>query len=140
MESLTFLQKDQRILLYAFVLMPNHLHLIWQPLGRHTPKQNQHNFLKYTAQQIKFHLLEHDRAALENYKVQTSDREYQFWERNPLSIELYSEKVLVQKLNYLHHNPVKAQLCLYPEDYKYSSAKFYETAEDKWGILSHYLG
>lgn len=106
MKSLSFLQKDQRILLYAFVIMSNHLHFIWQPLGMHTPKQNQHNFLKYTAQQIKFHLLEHDKAELETYKVKAADREYQFWERNPLSIELYSEKVFLQKLNYIHQNPV----------------------------------
>ena len=136
MKSLGFLQKDQRILLYAFVIMSNHLHLIWQPLGIHTPKQNQHNFLKYTAQQIKFYLLEHDRVGLENYKVKAADREYQFWERNPLSIELYSEKMFMQKLNYLHKNPVKAGLCLYPEDYHYSSASFYETGVDEWGILS----
>ena len=110
MDSLLFLHKDHRIVLYAFVIMPNHLHFIWQPYGIHTPKQNQHNFLKYTAQQIKFHLIKYSRAALAEYKVDAADREYQFWERNPLSIELYSEKVLLQKLHYLHRNPVKAGL------------------------------
>jgi REP element-mobilizing transposase RayT len=120
--------------------MSDHLHLIWQPLGDHTAKQNQHNFLKYTAQQIKFHLLEHGRGELEIYRVKATDREFQFWERNSLSIELYSTKVFMQKLNYIHQNPVLAGLCLYPEEYHYSSAKFYETGIDDWGILSHYRG
>lgn len=140
MNSLSYMQGDKRISLYAFVIMSDHIHLIWQPLGNHTPKQNQHNFLKYTAQQIKFNLLECSRAELETYRVNASDREYQFWERNALSIELYSEKVFLQKLNYIHQKPVRARLCMYPEDYHYSSAKFYETGMDDWGILSHYRG
>ena len=95
MNSLAFLQRDQRMFLYGFVIMSNHLHLIWQPLGDHTAKQNQHNFLKYTAQQIKFHLLEHGRVELEIYRVKAADREFQFWERNSLSIELYSTNVFM---------------------------------------------
>lgn len=140
MDSLRFLENDQRITLYAFVIMSNHLHLIWQPLGKNTAKQNQHNFLKYTAQQIKFHLLEYSRNELEKYRVNAKDREFQFWERNSLSIELYTEKVIVQKLNYIHRNPVKAGMCLYPEDYHYSSAKFYQSGVDDWDILTHYRG
>ena len=140
MNSLLFLKNDKRVIVYAFVIMANHIHLIWQPTGVHTPKQNQHNFLKFTAQMIKFHLLKNNLILLKDYRVNASDREYQFWERNPLSIELYSEKVFIQKLNYLHNNPVKAGLCTYPEDYIYSSALFYETGKDAWGILTHYKG
>ncbi len=139
-ESLYFLQKDKRIVLYAFVIMSNHIHLIWQPYGEHLPKRIQHSFLKYTAQQIKFNLLKNDRVELKRYKVDAADREYQLWERNSLSIELYHEKVFLQKLNYLHANPVKAGLCSYPEEYKYSSARFYETGVDEWSILTHYKG
>ena len=46
-------------------------------------------------------------TALENYKVKASDREYQFWERNPLSIDLWSRPVFMQKLNYMHQIPYK---------------------------------
>ena len=64
---------------------------------------------------------------LEEFRVAAKDREYQFWERNSLSIDLYSEKVFDQKFDYIHHNPLqdKWKLADYPEDYKYSSAKFY---------------
>ncbi len=120
--------------------MPNHIHLIWQPFGNVTPKQNQLSFLKFTAQQMKFNLINSDIQSLQKYKITAKDREYQFWERNSLSIELYSEKIIIQKLNYIHRNPVKAKLCRYPEDYAYSSAKFYECGVDDWGILTHYRG
>ncbi|GAB4128239.1 MAG: hypothetical protein OHK0045_15290 [Raineya sp.] len=43
-----------------------------------------------------------------------------FWERNPLSIELRSQEAFQQKLNYIHNNPLKANTCVLPEEYKYS--------------------
>jgi putative transposase len=66
-----------------------------------------------------------------------ADRMYQFGERNPLSVDLYSPSVMYQKLEYIHENPVRAGLCSIPEDYNYSSASFYETGETEWIWLSH---
>jgi len=43
----------------------------------------------------------------------------------------------MQKLEYIHRNPVKAGICEFPEDYKYSSAKFYLTGIDDFGFLTH---
>ena len=64
------------------------------------------------------------------------DRNYQFWKRDSVQVDLYSEKFFRQKLNYIHDNPVKACLCVLPEDYKYSSAVFYETGIDRWGLIN----
>ena len=58
--------------------------------------------------------------------VQAKDRKYQVWQRNSLGVPLQSSAVFNQKPEYIHDNPVKAGLCKYPEDYKYSSARFYE--------------
>ena len=44
----------------------------------------------------------------------------------------------MQKLNYIHYNLVKSGICKLPEDYKYSSAMFYQTGIDNWGFLSHH--
>ena len=41
-----------------------------------------------------------------------------------------TEKVLEQKLDYIHWNPVEAGIISYPDQYKYSSAKFYRGKED----------
>ena len=51
-----------------------------------------------------------------------------------------SEKVFLQKLEYIHYNPVKADICNYPEDYHFSSALFYENGIDHFNILTHYMG
>jgi hypothetical protein len=44
--------------------------------------------------------------ALQDYLVNASGRQYQFWERNPLSIDLWNKDVLIQKLIYIHNNPL----------------------------------
>jgi len=93
------------------------------------------NFLKFTAQKIQRDLIKNHPRVLSHFFVDAADRKYQFWERNPLSVEIWSEKVLKQKLRYLHENPVRAGLCRFPEEYKYSSALFYKTGIDHWGFL-----
>ena len=136
--SFRFLVEDKRIKLYAFVIMSNHIHLIWQMQPLINPQHVQRYFLKYTAQKIKHDLGQHHPAVLEHFRVDATDREYQLWERNPLSIELRTDKVYRQKLDYIHWNPVRAGICKLPEEYKYSSALFYETGIDNWGFLSHH--
>ena len=37
----------------------------------------------------------------------------------------------------MHENPVRAGICRYPEQHKYSSALFYQTGIDNWGFLTH---
>ena len=96
--------------------------------------------MKFTAQQIKFSLAIDNPGLLEQCKVNKTDREYQIWKRKPLSIELSSEKIFLQKLEYIHFNPVKAGICLYPEDYHFSSALFYENGLDQFKMLTHYMG
>ena len=136
-KSLQFLVHQKRIRLYAFVIMNNHIHIIWQPLPEQTLQSLQHSFLKHTAQEIKLQLQQTNPELLSPFKVNAKDRHYQFWERNSLSIELRSSAVFAQKLEYIHYNPVKAGLCNSPEAYYYSSAKFYTTGIDDFGMLTH---
>jgi len=136
-QSLQYLTSNKKITLHAFVIMSNHIHLIWQALPDNTPRQIQQSFMKYTAQQIKFDLIENHPAVLDKFLVNAKDRTYQFWERKPLSIELYTHDVFMQKLEYIHWNPVKAGLCNLPEEYYFSSAKFYHTGIDDFKMLTH---
>ena len=80
-------------------------------------------------------------AVLPHFKVNLKDRKYQFWERNPLSVDLYSRKIVYQKLKYIHSNPLqdKWQLSEKLEDYWFSSYRFYEFGIDYFGFLTHYL-
>jgi len=139
-DILKFLVADNRIILNAFVIMSNHMHIIWQPTFAFTPSNIQASLLTHTAKQFKRSLVSKDPTALETYKVNKYDRTYQFWKREALSIELRTHAVYMQKLEYIHYNPVKAGLCINPEGYYYSSAKFYHCGVDDFGMLTHYLG
>ena len=46
---------------------------------------------------------------------------YNFWQRDSLNIALFTSAVFHRKLNYIHNNPKKANLCNLPEDYLFSS-------------------
>ena len=139
-ESLQFLVNDKRIQLNAFVIMNNHIHIILQPLSGFAPSATQASFMKYTAQQLKRSILETDKVLLETFKVNKYDRDYQIWKRTPLSVDLLTKELFVQKLEYIHYNPVKAGLCRLPEEYYYSSAKFYVDGNDSFGMLTHFSG
>ena len=118
--------------------MDNHIHLIWQMMGDIKPQAVQRDFMKYTAQKIKQDLIKNHPAVLAHFKVDAKDREYQFWERNALSIELNTLEMFKQKLKYIHYYPVMAGLCNLPEEYKYSTAGFYETGVNDWGFVTYY--
>ena len=97
----------------------------------------QRGFLKFTSQRIKDRLKLNEPDLLSQLLVNAKDRKYQLWERNPLSVDLWSEKVMVQKIRYIHENPVRAGLSTYSHEYKYSSALLYKTGIDNWGFLTH---
>jgi putative transposase len=78
-------------------------------------------------------------AVLEKFYVGAKDRKYQIWERNPLSIDLFTKEVYIQKIDDINYNPVAAGVCTDPEEYKYSSAKFYETGVDEFGFATHWM-
>ena len=137
--SLHFLVLDKRIVVYGFVFMSNHIHLVWQIQPGHKREDVQRDFLKYTAQKMKQDLENNHPQVLVNFLVNAKDRKYQVWERNPLSVDLWSREVIWQKLEYIHQNPVRAGLCITAKDYYWSSAKFYHTGKDNFGWLTHVM-
>jgi putative transposase len=141
-KSLLFLKNEGSIIVYGFVIMPNHIHLLWQIQDGYKQDNIQMRFLKFTAQQMKFKLADTNDSRLNKFLVNAKDRQYQFWERNSLSIDLWTPAVFMQKLDYIHSNPLqdKWRLAEFPEDYKYSSAKFYESGHDEFGLVTHYDG
>jgi len=137
MQSLQFLTDQKKIEVYAFVLMDNHFHLIWRIKQGYKRADIQRDFLHYTAKEILRNLKAKNAVLLEKIEVNLKDRKYQVWQRNSLSIELRSESVYNQKLDYIHSNPVKAGLCSLAEDYKYSSAKYYILNEKNWNFITN---
>lgn len=132
-----FVDKDL-ISLYGFVTMPNHIHLLWDIHDQNGKESVAGSFAKFTAHRFKKHLLLEGQLSI--YSSDKADRSFQFWKRDPLAFPISSEKILISKLDYIHFNPVKAGICQVPEDYRWSSARFYFDGVDEFGIVTHFKG
>lgn len=138
-DSLKHMVNEKWLEVNVFCIMSNHLHIIWKINDGFERDAIQRNFLKFVSQTIQRDLSKNHPRVLERFYVGAKDRKYQFWKRNPLSIDLWTKEVFVQKMEYIHYNPVSAGLCSYPGQYKYSSAKFYATGEDEFNLLTHWM-
>jgi len=137
--SLEFLSTQKKVSIYAFVIMPTHIHLIW--CIHQSPSKVQQSFMKYTAQSILENMKRNNDSLLPALIVNAADRKYQVWQRNSLPIELYSDYVTWQKLDYIHNNPCvgKWRLAESPEEYRFSSASFYMCNKSEWNFLKHIM-
>jgi len=135
LDYLKKLSIERFVTIYAFVLMPNHIHLIWQQNRMNGKERPFGSFLKHTAHKLLKELkLVGD---VSKYKVEVSNKHYEIWQRDSLAVEIYSRAVAVQKINYIHANPVSGIWRLAKDDinYYYSSARFYESGVNDFGFL-----
>lgn len=129
LNSLVWLQNEKRILLFAFVLMPSHLHLILKPEDE-TIGNIVQDFGSYTAHAILRELRKEKRDdLLQFFHRQRRDarHKHSIWQ-DIQAKNIYSHKFLSQKLEYIHSNPVSKDWKLVDDrtGYKYSSACFYD--------------
>ncbi len=126
-DSLTFLQVNQRLILYAYVIMENHLHLIAAAADL---SKEIGDFKSYTARKIIDYLIERKaEKILEQLNAlklkHRTDRNYQFWQEGSHPEQIQDADMMVQKINYLHYNPVKKGYVDEPIHWRYSSARNY---------------
>ena len=134
LESLSFCQTKKGMELYAWCIMPNHLHLVFRSIGGQNPEFLLGDFKRFTSQRIVKAISEnpeernkiHYLNTFKNAACKSSNvKHHQFWRHDNHPIEIWSPHVVSQKINYVHNNPVKAGLVSKPEDYNLSSAKDY---------------
>ncbi|MBC7890101.1 MAG: hypothetical protein H7Z13_19670 [Ferruginibacter sp.] len=94
------------------------------------------SFLKFTAHEFK-KMLTGNNIELSKYAVDAHNKKYEVWQRDSLAVHLYSRQVMLQKLNYIHLNPLAVHWNLVnnPWDYYYSSARYYEMNENNFDFL-----
>jgi len=73
-DSMRFLVRDKGVIIYGFVIMPNHMHLVWQMQAGRQRDHVQRDFLKHTALEIKKDMRRTMPAELKNYLVNAKDR------------------------------------------------------------------
>jgi putative transposase len=139
--SLQWLCNKGLVKIYGYVIMPNHIHLLWEQLKMNGCEFPKTSFEKFTAHQFLLKLKNDNSDELEKYQVNASDRQYNFWQRDPLAVQISGRKMAGQKLHYIHNNPLQPHwsLCNEPAQYRFSSAAFYESNKDEFGICTHFM-
>jgi len=123
--SLEYLSEKKMADVFAFVIMPNHIHFIWRMNCDNGKERTHHSFLKYTAHEFRKLLM--IEGGLDRYSVDATNKSHEFWQRDSLAIPLYSREVAFQKMEYIHNNPCveRWNLAEEPQDYYFSSDRFY---------------
>ena len=130
-ESLQYCQEHKGLIIYAWVLMSNHLHAIVGSEGEAKVSDIWSDFKKFTSKEIiatiKTEISESRSEWMLNRfeysgKNDKKIKNYRFWQEGNDAQGIYLNEYFEQKLNYIHYNPVKAEIVNRPEDYRYSSA------------------
>lgn len=140
-ESWKYLVQREKVSIYGFVIMPNHIHVVWEMKEKNGKEMPHASFNKFTAHQFLLKLSEADKGRLKLFGTpEEIERSHRFWQRDPLAVLMDSKEKVEQKLNYIHLNPLQDHwnLAKRPEDYKWSSACFYERGIDEFGIITDY--
>jgi putative transposase len=124
-ETLSEMRELHPFKLVGYVVMPDHIHLILNPLGPEISVILR-KLKGKCARRIIDTLVEGGyQNSLDKLKLDVKGREYAVWQKDSSAIDLFSHKFLRQKLNYIHLNPVRARLCESPEQWKWSSYTAY---------------
>ncbi len=127
LDSWDFLQDHDRLRLYGYVILENHVHFMADSSDL---AKEVGNFKSFTASRIldrlqregRQFLLDQLRWGKEKHK---QDRSYQVWQEGSHPEMVFSEDVFIEKLQYMHHNPVRRGYVDDPVHWRYSSAGDY---------------
>lgn len=130
-ESLRFCQKEKGLLLFGWVIMSNHVHLIAEASEGFKLQDIIRDLKKFTSKQIIRAIEEHPGESRREWMLKmfreagaanSNNKGYQFWQQHNRPIELATNEMIERYVNYLHENPVKAGYVEHAEDYLYCSA------------------
>lgn len=129
--SLRWLRQKNLMYLFAFVVMADHVHLLLRPRKISISLLMQ-KFGSFTAHTILAELRRNDESAwLAEFRKAAEPAglvRHKIWQRIQAA-NVYSDRFLKQKMDYIHDNPVRKRLVQRAEEYPYSSAAFYAGGE-----------
>ena len=112
---------------YAYVVMPDHLHTITDSSLKPS------KVLQYINGIISRRVIDHLKAHGHNASLRKLKREsgtrghkYSLWDHHSNMLPIFSEDMLMQKISYIHQNPVSAGFVERAEEYRWSSARIWK--------------
>jgi putative transposase len=133
-KAIQYYQKERGLEVYGYCIMSSHVHLIIRAGEQDRLEELTRDLKGYTSKAFR-KILEDKNVNYESRKSwmlwmmkriglkNSNNKGFQFWQQDSHPIELWSDEVFYQKLNYIHMNPVVMGLVAEPEHWYYSSAR-----------------
>ena len=126
-------QQHKGLEIYGWCIMTSHVHMI---IGTQGDKLENimRDMKKHTSVALREAIKQHPGESRREWmlwmmeragKKNSQNTNFQLWQQDNHPIELFDHKILHQKLDYIHYNPVVAGIVEKPEDYLYTSARDY---------------
>jgi REP element-mobilizing transposase RayT len=134
LDSIRYCQQHKGLHVFAYCVMSSHVHMIVSRQGDQKLEDVIRDIKKFTALKIIDAIGRNPQESRKDLMLWLFERagthnsnnvRYQFWQQHSHPIEIATNEMLDQRLNYIHNNPVVAGIVRYPEEYLYSSAGNY---------------
>jgi len=139
-DSLKYCQKNKGLIVHAYVIMSNHVHLVLRAEDESAGLSAIiRDLKKFTSKELLKWLLNNPVESRKDWmevvfrhhaKYNKRNKTYQLWKQENRPKIMLHPKFIGQKLEYIHNNPLKAGIVDQPEDYIYSSARNYMDRDD----------
>lgn len=133
--SLDYCRREKGLHVHGYVIMPTHMHGIFSVEENNNLSDFIRDSRKFTAKEIVSHL-EQDGKRLFSWifqnaakKAGRSEGSYKVWMEGTHPVALESQELFIQRLEYMHNNPIRKGLVELAEHWRYSSASFYLTGK-----------
>lgn len=139
-DALNEVRNKHGILILAYVVMPDHDHLLTYSDKAMSDALRLLNGV--AARRIIQHLQDngHERSLFKlRGEIKDRNHKHSVWQHHPDSLEIIGEHTFRQKVDYIHMNPVRAGLVENPLDYRYSSARCWAGNTDGEPFLTDHL-
>ena len=132
-DALKYCQEHKGLNIFGWCLIPSHLHLIANTTIPYDLDHVVRDFKRFTCNRLIEQIASKPESRREwllnmfNFaaKKHPKNKDFKIWQDGNHAIELFSEKVTWQKLNYIHRNPVVDKIVFQEQDYLFSSARNY---------------
>lgn len=133
-DALKYNQENKGLIIFAWCLMTNHLHLIAEADEGKNLSDFLRDFKKFTSKAIIKEIQDSPEESRKKWllnefefagRYKSNIKNFKFWQDGNEAKEIHSASFMEQKLNYIHENPVKIEIVENAEEYLYSSAKNY---------------
>jgi len=141
--SLHYCQQQKGLEIYAYCIMPSHIHMVCKAKDGYILSDTMRDFKKFTSKKIIDTIIEYPESRREwilDYFSKACNhlkrnQQYKVWQNGYHAEIVTSNWFIKQKINYIHNNPVVDKIVRYPEDYVFSSATNYADMDSELDVI-----